>query len=387
MKGYKVFNSDLTCRGFQFKVGETYTHKGEIKLCSSGFHFCLKASHCFNYYSFDPNNIVCEVEALGKTLTHDEDSKVCTDVLKIVRQLTWQEVLVAANEGANNTGLANSGNSNSGYRNSGDSNSGNWNSGDSNSGYRNSGNRNSGNSNSGYSNSGNSNSGDSNSGYRNSGNSNSGDRNSGNRNSGYRNSGDSNSGNWNSGDRNSGNRNSGYRNSGDSNSGNWNSGDRNSGDRNSGDSNSGNSNSGYSNSGNSNSGYRNSGNWNSGDRNSGDSNSGYRNSGAFCTDKDPVLFLFNKPSKMSVKEWENHPACNLMCSIDPTIWVPDYAMSDEEKKANPKYETTEGYLKTIPIKEAWANFWHNLAEENKKHFTSLENFDPAIFEEITGIKI
>lgn len=24
MKGYKAFNSNWTCRGFQFKVGETY---------------------------------------------------------------------------------------------------------------------------------------------------------------------------------------------------------------------------------------------------------------------------------------------------------------------------------------------------------------------------
>jgi hypothetical protein len=165
---------------------------------------------------------------------------------------------------------------------------------------------------------------------------------------------------------------SGIANTGKENTGYVNSGDRNSGDSNSGDSNSG---------------YRNSGNWNSGDRNSGDSNSGYRNSGAFCTDNNPPLILFNKVSKMTVKEWENSEACQLMYSIDPTIWVPMSMMTDEEKKAYPKYETTEGYLKTIPMKEAWANFWHNLSDSKKKLFTSLENFDPEIFEEITGIKI
>jgi hypothetical protein len=280
IKGFKVFNSDLTCRGFQFEVGKEYKHKGKIKICSSGFHFCIKANDCFNYYDFDPKNKVCEVEALGKTETHDEDSKVCTNHIVILRELTWHEVLEVANIGKGNTGHSNSGN-------------------------------------------------------------------------------------WNSGDRNSGDSNSGDRNSGDRNSGNWNSGNWNSGDRNSGN--------------------WNSGNWNSGNRNSGDSNSGYRNSGAFCTDSDPVLFLFNRPSKMTVKEWEQHPACQLMYSIDTTLWVPDYAMTDEEKKANPKYETTEGYLKTIPMKEAWQNFWHNLTDENKKLFTSLENFSWKIFTEITGI--
>lgn len=90
---------------------------------------------------------------------------------------------------------------------------------------------------------------------------------------------------------------------------------------------------------------------------------------------------------MTIKEWENSAAINLMYSIDPTIWVPFNIMSKEEKEANPKAETTEGYLKTIPIKEAWKNSWGNWDAKTKKTFTSLENFDAAIFEEITGIKI
>jgi len=311
LKGYKVFNPDFTCKNFKYEVGKTYKMDGEISICNRGFHFCIKAPDCFNYYSFDPANIVCEVEGLGKIQTHSDDSKVCTNELKIVRRLEWAEVLQVANEGSNNTGHSNSGNWNSGNRNSG-----NWNSG--------------------------------------------------NRNSGNWNSGNWNSGNRNSGDRNSGDSNSGYRNSGNWNSGNWNSGNWNSGNWNSGD--------------------RNSGNWNSGDRNSGDSNSGYRNSGAFCTDDNPVLYLFNKPTKIKVKEWEQHKAVQLMSNLEPTIWVPAYMMNDQEKKANPKYETTDGYLKTITHKEAWANMWGNLTDENKKVFTTLPNFDWNIFTEITGIE-
>jgi hypothetical protein len=194
IKGYKVFDEDFTCKGMKFVENKTFEVSLPIKICNHGLHFCTKASHCFSYYSFDPKNIVCEVEALGETQTHDEDSKVCTNILRVGRRLTWQEVLVVANEGKNNTGHSNSGDSNSGDRNSGDSNSGDRNSGDSNSGNWNSGNSNSGN--------------------WNSGDRNSGDRNSGDRNSGYWNSGDSNSGYWNSGDSNSGDSNSGYRNSG-----------------------------------------------------------------------------------------------------------------------------------------------------------------------------
>ena len=39
MKAYKGFNKDMTCRGFQFKEGESY-HEDEAKLCESGFHAC-----------------------------------------------------------------------------------------------------------------------------------------------------------------------------------------------------------------------------------------------------------------------------------------------------------------------------------------------------------
>jgi hypothetical protein len=141
------------------------------------------------------------------------------------------------------------------------------------------------------------------------------------------------------------------------------------------------------NTGKENTGFMNSGDSNSGDKNSGDCNSGYRNSGAFCTDPNPPLILFNKASRLTVKEWENHPAYRLMFNIAPTIWIPAEIMTDKEKEEYPIWKTVEGYLKTITLKEAWANFWPTLSEENKKHFTTLENFDPEIFKEITGIDV
>jgi len=172
MKAYKVFNSDWKCRDMQYEVGKEFTANGKIVPCKNGLHACLKLADCFSYYSFDPNNKVAEVDVLGVAV--EEDSKIATDRMLIVKEITWQEVLEMVNTGNGCTGYRNSGYRNSGDLNSGNLNSGNWNSGDRNSGNRNSGNRNSGN------------------------------RNSGNRNSGYLNSGDRNSGDWNSGNRNSG---------------------------------------------------------------------------------------------------------------------------------------------------------------------------------------
>ena len=204
MKGYKVFSPDWTCIGFQYEVGKTYEMEETPVICERGFHFCEKAADCFQYYDFDSDNKVAEIEASGELDFKEGGNKHCTNKIKIVRELNWHEVLDLVNTGKDCTG----------YKNSGNYNSGNWNSGNCNSGNYNSGNYNSGNWNSGNCNSGN----------YNSGNCNSGNWNSGNWNSGNCNSGNWNSGNWNSGNWNSGNCNSGNWNSGNCNSGNWNSG-------------------------------------------------------------------------------------------------------------------------------------------------------------------
>ena len=177
MIGYKAFNRDLTCRGFQYEIGKTYSIKGLPILCQKGFHFCENIADTYRYYPMSDNTRICKIEAIGEIVT-ENNIKYCTNKIKILEEIT---------NDCERKGNTNS--SNSGYWNSGNWNSGNRNSGNSNSGYWNSGNRNSGDCNSGYKNSGDCNSGNRNSGYRNSGDCN----------SGYRNSGNWNSGNWNSG--------------------------------------------------------------------------------------------------------------------------------------------------------------------------------------------
>ena len=130
MQGYKVFDTDWKCRGFQYKVGETFEEDVTPSCCNQGFHFCTELKDCFNYYSFDPNNKVAEIEALGEIDTEADGSKHCTNKIKIVREITWEEVLQMVNMGKACTGLCNSGDCNSGDCNSGNRNSGDWNSGD-----------------------------------------------------------------------------------------------------------------------------------------------------------------------------------------------------------------------------------------------------------------
>ena len=197
MIAYKVFNSDWTCRGFKYNVGETYEEDIDLSLCNRGFHFCKKLNDCFNYYQFNPNNKVAKVEALGDIV--EGSDKCCTNKIKIVKELTWCEVLEMVNIGKGNTGLENTGNCNTGHQNTGDCNTGNCNTGDCNTGDWNTGDCNTGHQNTGDCNTGDCNTGDCNTG----------DCNTGNWNTGNCNTGDCNTGNCNIGDFNISNHNTG----------------------------------------------------------------------------------------------------------------------------------------------------------------------------------
>lgn len=127
IKGYKVFNPDWTCEGFQFEVDKTFKHKGSIEIYKKGFHFCQKASDCFNYYSFDSKNKVAEIEAIG--LVETDGTTSVTDQIKIVREISWSGLLTIVNNEKDNSGCWNTGDYNTGDYNTGDCNIGNWNTG------------------------------------------------------------------------------------------------------------------------------------------------------------------------------------------------------------------------------------------------------------------
>lgn len=125
MIGYKVFNPDWTCRGFQYEVGKTYEIDKKPICCVEGFHFCRDPKGCFNHYHFEPSNKVAIVEAFGDIVSEYSSGflKYCTNKIKIIQELSWEEVLEIVNVGYKNTGFGNFGRYNSGNFNSGVANS------------------------------------------------------------------------------------------------------------------------------------------------------------------------------------------------------------------------------------------------------------------------
>lgn len=171
--GYKVFYPDWTCRPNDRAISKQYScpgkfvEMGHLDLSEHGMHFCTRLSDCFSYYSFNPENKVAEVVAYGKVIT--DGNKSCTNKLKIIRELSWDEVLHLVNMGDLCTGFENTGGLNSGNRNAGNGNSGSYNCGHRNSGDFNTGNNNFGSNNTGGHNFGNRNAGDWNQSSNNSG--------------------------------------------------------------------------------------------------------------------------------------------------------------------------------------------------------------------------
>ena len=106
MIGYKAFDKNFCCRDFQFEVGKTYKHDGDLKICESGFHFCLEPLAVFQYYLPANGNRYALVEATGKIIfAQDETYKATTDEIKIVKELSLDELIatVSKKDAHNNT--------------------------------------------------------------------------------------------------------------------------------------------------------------------------------------------------------------------------------------------------------------------------------------------
>ncbi len=92
IKGFKGFDKDFKCRGFQFEVGKKYEEDNAV-ICKKGFHFCENPLHIFGYYP--PTSRFAEVEGSGKTAKHEEDSKVSCTTLEICAEIGLKGVIEA----------------------------------------------------------------------------------------------------------------------------------------------------------------------------------------------------------------------------------------------------------------------------------------------------
>ncbi len=87
IQAYKGFDSNLTCRGFQYEVGKEYTHEGKVNACNTGFHACKNPFDVLNYYSNFTEMRYCTVEQSGEI--DKEQDKIASSKIKIKAEIGW----------------------------------------------------------------------------------------------------------------------------------------------------------------------------------------------------------------------------------------------------------------------------------------------------------
>ena len=92
---YKGFKQDWTCRGYQYEVGKTYEHKGDVKACESGFHSCEYPLDVFSYYAPCESKFAV-VKAIGKISKDVDDSKIASAKITVEAEINIPEMVKKA---------------------------------------------------------------------------------------------------------------------------------------------------------------------------------------------------------------------------------------------------------------------------------------------------
>ena len=97
---YKGFNANFACtpdgKVYQYEVGKTYRHEGEVKACGAGFHACEYPLDVLRYYG-PADSRFAVVELAGQTAREkDGDSKIAAAEITIKAEIRLPELIQAA---------------------------------------------------------------------------------------------------------------------------------------------------------------------------------------------------------------------------------------------------------------------------------------------------
>lgn len=98
---YKAFDENFRCRDFQYEVGKSYHEDNEIELCRNGFHACRSPLDIFIYGYNMSTSRFAEVKLYGDVEEWD-DILSCASDIKIIRELSLEELILLGYEFASN---------------------------------------------------------------------------------------------------------------------------------------------------------------------------------------------------------------------------------------------------------------------------------------------
>ena len=96
--GFKGFDKNLKCKGYQYEVGKEFEEKGKIEACSNGFHFCENPFDVLGYYppsAEKGSSRYCIVEGSGNIDRDGGDTKVACSKLHISAEIGLKGIIEA----------------------------------------------------------------------------------------------------------------------------------------------------------------------------------------------------------------------------------------------------------------------------------------------------
>lgn len=160
VEGYKIFNSDWTCRDKQYSCPGYFEEDVAPEVGIKGMHFFTDVEFYFRLFPLKEDIHIAKVIAVGD-IDKGLFTNCCTNKIFIVEEIPLKAIMEKLNPGGgSNMGVNNLGIKNYGDNNIGNNNYGNNNTGDRNKGHYNTGSLNVGSCNTGDYNIGNSNIGD-----------------------------------------------------------------------------------------------------------------------------------------------------------------------------------------------------------------------------------
>lgn len=99
--GYKGTDSDMKCLDYQYQIGNTFVCDTDVKLCDSGFHFCLNLKDVNRYYTLFYNNRFFKVKGLVKKNdidNYENSHKLAAKEIMFKEEVSKDELFVTLKE-------------------------------------------------------------------------------------------------------------------------------------------------------------------------------------------------------------------------------------------------------------------------------------------------